>query len=53
VAAGADVKAVQRMLGHASAVLTLDTYAGLFEDGLDAVAERMDALRSGAADTAH
>ena len=31
IAAGADVKAVQRMLGHASAVMTLDLYAGLFD----------------------
>lgn len=43
VASGADVKAVQRMLGHASAAMTLDVYAGLFEDGLDAVADAMDA----------
>jgi hypothetical protein len=32
------VKAVQRMLGHASAAMTLDTYADLFDDDLDAVA---------------
>jgi site-specific recombinase XerD len=38
VAAGADVKAVQQMLGHASAAMTLDVYAGLFADDLDAVA---------------
>jgi len=43
VAAGANVKAVQRMLGHASAAMTLDVYAGLFGDDLDAVAERLDA----------
>ncbi|MEV4389717.1 tyrosine-type recombinase/integrase, partial [Micromonospora sp. NPDC049580] len=42
VAAGADVKAVQRMLGHASASMTLDVYAGLFGDDLDAVANRLD-----------
>ena len=42
VAAGANVKAVQRMLGHASAAMTLDVYAGLFGDDLDAVAERLD-----------
>ena len=41
VASGASVKAVQRMLGHASAVMTLDVYAGLFDDELDGVAERM------------
>jgi integrase len=43
VAAGANVKAVQRMLGHASAAMTLDTYSGLFEDDLDDVANRLDA----------
>jgi integrase len=44
VAAGANVKAVQRMLGHASAAMTLDVYAGLFDDDLDGVADRMDSL---------
>jgi integrase len=42
VSAGANVKAVQRMLGHASAAMTLDVYAGLFDDDLDAVAERLN-----------
>ena len=32
------------MLGHASAALTLDRYADLFDDDLDAVAERLDAV---------
>jgi integrase len=31
VSAGANVKAVQRMLGHAKASMTLDVYADLFE----------------------
>ena len=44
VSAGANVKAVQRMLGHASAAMTLDRYADLFDDDLDAVAERLDAI---------
>jgi integrase len=35
VAAGASVKAVQRMLGHASAAMTLDVYAGPFDDELE------------------
>jgi integrase len=39
------VKAVQRMLGHASAAMTLDVYAGLFADDLDEVAERLDQVR--------
>ena len=42
VSAGANLKAVQRMLGHASATMTLDTYAGLFDDDLDGVAQRLD-----------
>ncbi len=42
VSAGANVKSVQRMLGHASAAMTLDVYSGLFDDDLDAVAERLD-----------
>ncbi|MFB9237537.1 tyrosine-type recombinase/integrase [Plantactinospora siamensis] len=40
VAAGANVKAVRRMLGHASESMTLDVYAGLFGDDLDAAAGR-------------
>ena len=43
VASGANVKAVQRMLGHVSAAMTLDVYSGLFDDDLGALAERMDA----------
>jgi hypothetical protein len=31
------------MLGHASAAMTLDVYADLFDDDLDAVAARLDA----------
>ncbi len=46
VAAGANVKAVQRMLGHASAAMTLDVYSGLFEDDLDALADQIDAARA-------
>ncbi|MEC5149539.1 tyrosine-type recombinase/integrase [Cryobacterium sp. GrIS_2_6] len=39
--AGANVKSVQRMLGHASAAVTLDIYADLFEDDLDGVADAL------------
>ncbi len=46
ISAGANVKAVQRMLGHASAAMTLDTYAELFEDDLDSVAVALDSQRS-------
>jgi integrase len=44
VSAGANVKAVQAMLGHASAAMTLDVYSGLFDADLDSVADRMDSL---------
>jgi integrase len=40
----ASVKQVQRFLGHATASQTLDTYAALWPDDLDAVAESMDRI---------
>jgi len=43
IAAGADVKTVQRMLGHASAAMTLDIYGHLWEEGLDAIPGAMEA----------
>lgn len=46
VSAGANVKAVQRMLGHASAAMTLDVYADLFDDDLDSVATALDQARA-------
>ncbi|MDN8623721.1 MULTISPECIES: site-specific integrase [Corynebacterium] len=46
VSAGANVKVVQRQLGHASAVLTLDTYADLFEGDLDSAGQAMAGLFS-------
>lgn len=42
ISAGANVKAVQRMLGHASAAMTLDVYADLFDDDLESVAAALD-----------
>ncbi|MBX3193874.1 MAG: tyrosine-type recombinase/integrase [Microbacteriaceae bacterium] len=42
VSAGANVKAVQRMLGHASAAITLDVYSDLFDEDLDKVAISLD-----------
>ena len=50
IAAGASVKGVQVMLGHASATQTLDLYGHLFGDELDAVADRIDAAARAAAD---
>jgi site-specific recombinase XerD len=41
ISAGANPKVVQRMLGHASAAMTLDVYADLFESDLDSVADRV------------
>lgn len=46
ISAGVNVKALQRMLGHASAAMTLDVYADLFDDDLDAVATALDAAVS-------
>jgi integrase len=41
ISAGANPTVVQRMLGHASAAMTLDIYADLFESDLDTVAENV------------
>lgn len=46
IAEGATVKAVQQMLGHKSAAMTLDTYASLFPSDLDDVADRLDRAAS-------
>lgn len=48
ISAGANVKAVQRMLGHASAAMTLDVYGELFDDDLNAVSVALDKARSAA-----
>ena len=50
VSAGANVKAVQRMLGHAKASMTLDVYADLFDADLDDVAVNLDVAIRAAAD---
>jgi integrase len=44
ISAGANPKVVQRMLGHASAAMTLDVYADLFDSDLDTVAENVAKL---------
>jgi integrase len=54
IASGATVKVVQRMLGHASATVTLDRYGHLYGDDLDDLADRMhaaaEAFRGNSAD---
>ncbi len=44
ISAGASIKAVQKMLGHKSATLTLDRYGHLCADELQGVADRLDSL---------
>jgi integrase len=48
ISAGANVKVVQRMLGHSSAAMTLDVYADLFDTDLDSVAAQLDLSWQGA-----
>lgn len=43
IQAGANVKVVQRQLGHKSAAMTLDQYADLWDGGLDEIATVLDA----------
>ncbi|MFC4336059.1 tyrosine-type recombinase/integrase [Salininema proteolyticum] len=45
IAARADVKVVQNMLGHKTASMTLDRYGHLFPDRLDEVADAMEEHR--------
>lgn len=44
IASGANIKAVQQMLGHRTASVTLDTYAGLFESDRVSTAEGVGKL---------
>ena len=45
MSAGGNVKVIQRMLGHASAAMTLDVYADLFADDLVVVSDQLDRAR--------
>lgn len=47
IAAGADVKVVQRQLGHKSATMTLDLYGHLWDRALDDVGLRIDSAITG------
>lgn len=46
IAAGADVKVLQQMLGHSDSAMTLNVYGHLFPDRLDEVADTLDAQRT-------
>lgn len=48
ISSGANAKVVQRMLGHASAAMTLDTYADLFDGDLDTVSKSLHDARTAA-----
>ena len=42
--AGADLKLLQKAMGHASITVTANTYADLFDDELDNIAVALDSL---------
>jgi hypothetical protein len=42
------VKAVQKQMSHATASITLDTYGHLFPSEMEALGERLDAVREAA-----
>lgn len=48
IKAGADVKILQRQMGHSSASLTLDVYGFLFPERLEQVADAIDTERTAA-----
>ena len=52
IQAGANIKVLQRLMGHKTATLTLDRYGHLFPDDLDAVANALDESAADALRTA-
>jgi len=46
---GANMKAIQRMLGHKNASMTLDVYGHLYTEDLEALSDRLDERYRGAA----
>jgi integrase len=42
--AGADLRLLQKAMGHASVTVTAHTYADLFDDELDNIAAALDSL---------
>lgn len=51
ISGGASVLGVQRMLGHASPTVTLNTYAALFDTDLDEVGQKLSNIFAEAAET--
>lgn len=51
ISSGASIKAVQRMLGHASAAMTLDVYGGLYDEDLERLADRLEELHDSYSDS--
>jgi len=49
ISVGGNIKAIQRMLGHKTASITLDRYGHLYDEDLIALADRMDQRFRGAA----
>ena len=50
IAAGCNVKVLQRLLGHMTATMTLDRYGHLFPDDLDRIADAFDVAAASTAD---
>ncbi len=48
--AGADLRLLQKAMGHASITVTAHTYADLFDDELDNIATALDSLEDLSAD---
>ena len=48
--AGADLKYIQKAMGHSSITVTAEIYAQLFDSELDQVSDALDALTEGVAD---
>jgi integrase len=42
ISAGANIKVIQKVLGHKTATMTWDRYGHLYPDDLDTVADRLD-----------
>jgi integrase len=49
ISCGANIKVVQRMLGHRHASMTLDRHGHLYTEDLEEVADRLDAVFIGVA----